>query len=140
MERMVVDEDSAETPAKLISFVIRVVCERYDVDYESRRFLGEEKDLNGKKNNRIYSKVRKICAYIILEITDIKNHHRISECMEYRNATLLREGAAITRENMKHNAILKKEVEEIKNMILKKAQKHQKYKDFLNNRHYGFTV
>lgn len=131
---MYVSETNAETPAKLISFVMGEVAKKYDVDLENRRAFNNKKC---KKNmDSSYIKTRIVCSYVLFEILQLRNFSRVAECLQYKTETHFKKSYMNCIERFRVDKTFHIEVCSIIDEVLEKSKYYPKYKNFIRYKLY----
>lgn len=131
---MLTNESNAETPAKLISFVMQEVAKVYDVDLEKKVAFSNNR--SNKSMDAAYIKTRIVCAYVLFEILELRNFTRVADCLQYKTETHFKKSYMTCMEKMKLDGNLRKEVLNIIDSILEKSKYSPKYKNFIRHKLY----
>jgi hypothetical protein len=131
---MYVSETNAETPAKLIAFIIKEVSEKYDVDMEYRCSIHNK--TKAKSREKVYSMTRYVSAYIMFEIMQLRNFSKPADCLEYKNEAQFKKAYETCYLRMSQEPTFRKEVNELMEGIIDKSKFFPKYKNFIRQKVY----
>ncbi len=131
---MYVSETNAETPAKLIAFIIKEIAEKYDVNMEYRCSTQNISKAKGKE--KVYTATRYVSAYIMFEIMQLRNFSKPAMCLEYKSENQFKKAFETCHLRMTHEPAFKKEVNELMENIIEKSKYFPKYKNFIRNKIY----
>jgi hypothetical protein len=131
---MQVSETNAETPAKLIAFIIKEVAEKYDVSMEYR--CSTQNITKAKGREKTYSVTRYVSSYIMFELMELRNFIKPAECLEYKNENQFKKAVETCHLRMTHELSFKKDVNELMENIIEKSKYFPKYKNFIRRKIY----
>lgn len=131
---MQVSETNAETPAKLIAFVIKEVAENFDVNMELRRSNSIKS--NGKVRDKPYIITRYVSAYIMFEIMQLRSFLKPAACLEYKSEAQFKKAFETCHLRMSQEPTFRKEVTDLMESIIEKAKYFPKYKNFIRYKIY----
>ena len=131
---MYVSETNAETPAKLIAFIIKEVAEKFDVNMELRRSNSIKS--TGKVRDKPYIITRYVSAYIMFEIMQLRSFLKPAACLEYKSESQFKKAFETCHLRMSQESTFRKEVNELMESIIEKAKYFPKYKNFIRYKIY----
>lgn len=131
---MQVSETNAETPAKLIAFIIKEVAERHDVNMEYR--CSTQNIKKAKSRDKTYSVTRYVSSYIMFEVMELRNFIKPAECLEYKNENQFKKAVETCHLRMSQEPTFRKDVTELMESIIEKSKYFPKYKNFIRYKIY----